>query len=256
MSKLLILAGLPIAHLEATRGAETGNLLRSDPREVWRDEASGSPVQLRLDMGSVQVIDTIFLGHADPLPAGATWSIRGGVAGYEEMVIAAPSQMRVIDPISSASRSGSHALWHSDPVAVRYLVIEMVQPAGAAPISAGSLMVGQAFSPQFNQEWGAGRGVTDTGRATRLAGGGFAIVEGVRRGSYSWSFGDLSDDETDALYDIQLQCGETRPVLVIEDPARSVGQLHRIHYGRFASLKPYKRRNPAQTRWELEVEEW
>ena len=63
-------------------------------------------------------------------------------------------------------------------------------------------------------------------------------------------------DEIDALYEIQLQCGQTRPVLVVEDPDRTAGQIHRIHYGRFAALKNYKRRNPAQTQWELEIEDW
>ena len=66
----------------------------------------------------------------------------------------------------------------------------------------------------------------------------------------------VSDAEADELYEIQLEVGETSPLLVIEDPDRTVGQVHRIHYARFSALKEYKRRNPAQTRWEFEIEEW
>jgi len=255
VSGLIIVAPRPIAGITASRGADAANLFTRDPREVWRDADSGSAVQFRIDLGEVQLIDTIFLGHATPLEAATTWTLRGGLVGYQQNVIQAQSGMRVQDSATSAPRR-SHGLWHGPPIGLRYLEIELSTPAGSPPIAIGSLMIGKAFAPKFNKEWGAGRGVLDTGRATRLANGGFAIVDGVRRGSYSWSFGDLSQAEVDALYEIQLQCGETAPVLVVEDPVRSVGLYHRIHYAKFASLKPYRRRNPAQTRWELEVEQW
>tara|TARA_B100001179_G_scaffold212670_1_gene180767 strand:- start:549 stop:1319 length:771 start_codon:yes stop_codon:yes gene_type:complete len=255
MGKLIIIAPAAISQLTATRGTDVLNLLKADPREAWRDTAVGSSVRLRIDLGAAQTIDTVFLGYAMPLASGAVWTIRGGLTGYTQSTLMAQGPMRAVDSANSTPQR-SHALWHGGKSTVRYLEIEVLQPAGASLLSIGSLIVGSSFKANFNQEWGGGRGVVDTGRAIRLAGGGFAISEGVRLGSYSWSFGDLTDDETEALYSIQLQCGETRPVLVVEDPERSPGQLNRIHYAKFVSLKPYKRRNPAQTRWEMEVEDW
>ncbi|MDB2694393.1 hypothetical protein N9Y45_02985 [Erythrobacter sp.] len=256
MGKLIVLAPVSLAGITASRGAvSAANLLKFDPREVWRDTSSGSAATLSIDLGALRRIDTVFLGHAAPLPDNALWSITGGAAGYVETTLLAQTRMRVADPAKSRPIR-SHALWCGEAVQVRYLRVEVNQPAGQSPMAIGSLMVGEAFKARFNQEWGGGRGVIDTGRATRLQSGGFATMEGVRLGSYSWSFGDLDSEEVDALYDIQLQCGTTAPVLVVEDPTPSTGQFHRIHYGKFASLKPYKRRSPAQTRWEMEVEQW
>ena len=255
MGKLIIVAPVQVGQLTATRGDEVENLLTADPREAWRDTATGTAARLRIDLGRAVAIDTVFLGYAIPLASGAIWTIRGGLTGYAQSVLMPQMPMRAVDSASMQPQR-SHALWHGSKSSVRYLEIEVVQPAGEPLLSVGSLIVGSSFKANYNQEWGAGRGVVDTGRAIRLAGGGFAINEGVRLGSYSWSFGDLAEDETEALYDIQRQCGETLPVLVVEDPERSPGQLNRIHYAKFVSLKPYKRRNAAQTRWEMEVEDW
>ncbi|QPL39395.1 hypothetical protein IT881_15250 [Erythrobacter sp. A30-3] len=256
MGKLIVLSPAEIAGITASRGAATvSNLLKADPREVWRDTQAGSVVTLSIDLGTVQAINTVFLGHAAPLPDNTLWTITGGATGYTQTTLLAQRPMRVADP-SSSRPDRSHGLWYGTAKQVRYLRIEILQPAGQSPIAVGSFLAGKAFQAQFNNEWGAGRGVIDTGRATRLQSGGFATIEGVRLGSYSWSFGDLDSEEVDELYDIQLQCGTTKPVLVVEDPTQSTGQFHRIHYSKFVSLKPYKRRSPAQTRWEMEVEQW
>lgn len=255
MGKLIVLAPYEVAGLTADRGSGVANLLTVDPREVWADAASGGVATFRIDLGAVREVDTIFLGHAIPLPAATAWTIRGGAASYTAGLLMARSAMRVVDGAGRAPER-SHGLWTGTPAMVRFLQIEIEQPSGAQPLAIGTLLVGKAFEAEFNQEWGGGRGVIDTGRASRLPGGGFAIVHGMRKGSYSWSLGDLSVDETDALYDIQLQCGETQPLLVVEDPDRTVGQFYRIHYAKFANLKAYKRRNQAQTRWEFEVEQW
>lgn len=253
MANILILASATIG-VTVSRGTGAANLLTANPKEVWLDSASGSAAQINIDLGAAQWIDTVFLGHVFPPAAGATWAITGGVAGFADVVLMAAGPLRAVDR-AGIFPDTSHALWTGDPVFVRYLRLTVTQPAGA-PLSAGALMVGSAFTPTWNKEWGSGRRVIDTGSATALPDGGFAVVEGVRKGSYSFTLGDLTDEEVDRLYALQLAVGETLPVLVVEDPAATAGQLQRIHYGRFAGLRAYERRNPEQTRWEITIEDW
>lgn len=255
MANILIMAGLPITAIAASRGTGAANLLTYDPKEVWQDSAVGAAATIDLDLGAAQAIDTVFLAAVYGAAAGATWTITGGLAGYTEFVIKAASALRAIDAAGEAPAI-SHALWTGGLVNARYVRISVTQPAGNAALMIGRAMVGAKFSPAFNKEWGAGRGVIDTGTATRLPSGGFSIVEGARLGTYAWSLGDLSAAEVDALYALQLAVGETIPLLVAEDPAATTGQMRRLHYAKFVGLKRYDRRNPLQTRWEFAVEEW
>ena len=255
MTGLIIVEPMSVASIAADRGTGEENLLLADPKDAWVDGAGAGPATLELDLGEARTIDTLFLGHCYPLAAGASWTIRGGLAAADEVVLQAASTMRVVDSATRAPER-SHTLWHGASAEVRYLSIEIEQAGGYDPLSIGSLIVGSAFAPTLGREWGSGRGVIDTGRATPNISGGLAIEHGTRKGTYSWPFGDLTQAEADALYEIQLEVGQTKPLLVVEDPARTVGQFHRIHYARFAALKSYKRRNAAQTRWEFEIEQW
>ncbi|MEO7469622.1 MAG: hypothetical protein ABIV36_21635 [Sphingobium limneticum] len=255
MSNILLTAPMQIAAVAASRGSGIANLLTADPREVWLDSAVGSPASIDIDLGSGRVIDTVFLGCLFNVDRAATWTITGGLAGYAEQVIQPVQAMRVPDR-TSALRTMSHALWFGGEQLVRYLRVTIVQPAGASPLSIGALVVGDGFQPRLNKEWGAGRGVKDTGVVTRLASGGVAVVDGVRYGTYGWTLGDLSVDEADALYEMQLAVGESRPMLVVEDPDRTAGLRNRIHYGALTGLRAFERRNVRQTSWQLSFEDW
>lgn len=255
MGKLLMLSPTAIAAIAATRGNGVANLLTPDPKEVWVDTAVTTPVNIDIDLGSVQPIDTVFLGTVTGAVAGTTWRIRGGVAGYTETDLLGTTALKAPDA-AGQSPAISHAFWNGAAQNVRYLRLVLTQPAGNQVLSAGVVMAGAAFVASLGQEWGAGRKVIDTGTATPLPSGGFAVVEGARKGSYSWTFGDLATAETDALYALQLDRGETRPLLVVEDPAQTTGLRWRLHYGKLMSLRQFERRNPAQTRWEMTIEEW
>lgn len=255
MKNLLLMAAAPIAALTVSRGDGAEDLLTFDPKEVWQDSAVGSAAQINIDFGGVREIDTVFLGHVLPPAAGATWIVTGGVAGYAETTLKPSGILRAVDR-PGLFPAMSHAFWTGDVVNIRYLRISVNQPGGSPALSAGTVMAGRAFVPQWNKEWGSGRRVIDTAAVTALPGGGFVIVDGARKGSYSWTFGDLTDEEVDRLYDLQLQVGESRPVLVVEDPDVTAGQLQRIHYAKFVGLRAYERRNPEQTRWEISVEDW
>lgn len=255
MANLLILAPATIAAIAASRGADVANLLTPDPREVWADSVVGTAATIDIDLGVVRAIDTVALCHVTPPHANATWTITGGAAGYTTTTIKAASALRVPD-VAGRSPALSHALWHGPSVNVRYVRISVTQPVASATLTAGVALIGQAFSPSKGQEWGAGRRVIDTGTSTGLPDGGFATVEGVRKSSWSWTLGDLTDDERDQLYELALSVGETRPVLVVEDPAATAGLRRRMHYGLLRQLRPYERANHNRTKWEMTVEEW
>ncbi len=255
MANILITEPMPIAAIAVSRGTGATNLLTVDPREVWADTAVGAPVTIDIDLGIERIIDTVFLGCMFAADRAATWSISGGLAGYAEQAVMAAQALRVPDR-DWKMRSMAHALWFGAEQLVRYLRLTINQPGGASPLQIGTLIIGDGFQPQLNKEWGAGRGVKDTGVVTRLPGGGVSVVEGARFGTYSWTLGDLSVDEADRLYEMQLGVGESRPVLVVEDPARTAGLRNRIHYGALTSLRPFERRNRRQTNWQLGVEDW
>jgi hypothetical protein len=255
MANLLVLAPAPIAALATSRGTGAANLLSPDPREVWADSAVGSAASIDIDLGAVRAVDTIFLGHVLPPATGATWTITGGAAGYADTVIKAAGALRVPDVAGRAPQL-SHALWHGASVNVRYLRLSVTQPGGSPALTAGVVLAGTALKPAYGQEWGSGRRVIDTGSATGLPDGGFATVEGVRKSSWSWTLGDLTNDELDRLYEIALDRGETRPLLVVEDMSATAGLRRRVHYGRFIGLRPFERSKPNRNRWELQIEDW
>jgi len=255
MANILIMGPTAISALAVSRGSGGANLLTADPKEVWTDSAVGSVVNIDIDLGANQSINTVFLGSILGAVAGATWTITGGVAAYTTTTLKASGALRANDA-SGQSPGVSHGFWTGNAATVRYLRLALTQPAGNPVLQAGNVMIGSAFQPTWNKEWGSGRQVIDTGSATRLPGGGFAMVEGARPGSYRWTLGDLTDAEVDTLYALQMDRGETRPILVVEDPVATTGLRNRIHYGRFTALRAYERRNPKQTRWDFSMEEW
>jgi hypothetical protein len=257
VGSLLILstAPTPIAAIATSRGTGSANLLTRSPKEVWVDDAVGSPATIDIDLGTVTAIDTIYLGSVSPPAALASWTITGGAGSYNDQVIKAASALRAID---TASRSPqlTHAFWTGAVVYVRYLRLSLLQPNGYGVLSIGAVMAGRSWRPQFNMEFGSGRRVIDTGTVAALPDGGFGTIEGVRKREFNWTLGDLSRDEADALEELLLDHGETIPLLVIEDPDATTGQRARIHYGLFVGLKAYERKNAVQTTWQFTFEDW
>lgn len=257
MGKLLIVSGrilASVAAISASRGSGVENVLTNDPKEVWTDAAVGSAANIDIDLGAVRPISTVALCGLYDAAAGATWTISGGASGYAETTLKASGALRAVD--GAVVNNPTHALWNGATFNIRYLRISLVQPGGEPVLKLGRVIAGSGFTPTFNKEWGAGRGIVDTGTATRLPSGGIATVEGARFGSYAWTLGDLTDVEVETLYGLQRAHGETLPLLVVEDPDATYGQAERIHYGCLVSLRRFERRSPGRTRWEFTVEEW
>lgn len=255
MSQLLIVEPMELAAIAASRGSGADLLQSRDPKEVWADSAAGSPATLSIDLGSVRSVDTILLGHVRPPAAGAIWSIIGGVTSPFELTIQPDAALRVPDAAGQFATT-SHALWTGAPVNVRYLIVTVRQAEGYPSLTAGTLVIGKAIAVELGPEWGSGRQPIDTGTATPLPSGGFAVVDGARKRRYSWTFGDLSYAEAERLEALALALGNTKPGVVIEDAARTAGLRGRIWYGVFEKWKQYERRNRRQTRWEIGIEEW
>ncbi|MCX7284413.1 MAG: hypothetical protein NTX28_10270 [Novosphingobium sp.] len=253
MGNILMLRPESFQAIAVSRGTGSANLLTIDPREVWIDSAVGSAVEFDIDFGEVRAVDTVFLGALVQAHAEASWTITGGVASYNAMTVKAAGTLRVPERAGRVQR-GSHAFWHGDDVLVRFLRISVTQPVGQPVLAIGVLMAGQSFVPAWNMEWGGGRAVRDTGSVTRLPSGSVAAVEGARYGSFKWTLSDLTDEETDYLFELQLDRGETRPLLVVEDPDQTPGLLGRIHYGQLTGIRHFERRNPKQTRWEFQID--
>ena len=254
MSRFLVVEPMKVASVTSSRGSGAANLMTPDPKEAWADSATGSAATLLVDLGGVRTIDTIFLGYVSPPTPLASWSISGGSADAGEAPIQALTTLCVPDVAGDANPT-SHALWTGPARAVRYLAISLTQDVGLA-LTAGALVVGKSFNADLGQEWGAGRKPIDTGSATQLPSGGFAVVEGARKCLFTWTFGDLSLAEADQLEMLALRLGKTKPGLVIEDDSRTPGLRSRIHYGLFEQWRAYERRNRRQTRWEIGIEEW
>lgn len=253
MGRILIASPLAVANITASLGTGVTNLLTPDPLEVFRDPGTGASFNIDVDLGSSQSVDTVFLGGLNAALAGATWTITGGLAGYTEFTLATSRALRVPERNGKVSAI-THAFWNGAAVNARYVRITIARAAGTA-MTVAALAIGKAFVPTFNNEWGAARGVKDTGTVTRLPDGAVSVVEGVRYGTYSWTLGDLTDDEADALYDLQLARGESKTVLVCENPDIVAGLRQRLHFGLLTTLRPYDRRGIAQTRWDMTVED-
>lgn len=254
MSELLIVEPMRIAAIAASRGTGAANLATADPKEVWADTATGA-MTITVDLGAVRSVDTVLLGYVRPPAAGARWSIAGGASAQAQDVVQPDTALRVPD-VTDDFAVRTHALWHGPTIDLRHLTLTLAQPGGSPPLTAGVLVVGRAFEAKLGREWGSGRRPVDTGTVTELPSGGFAVVEGVRKSGLGWTFGDLDDDETDRLEGIARRLGATRPGVVIEDAAPTAGLASRIHYGLFDRWRPYDRRDRAQTKWEVGIQQW
>lgn len=251
MSKMMILSPLEIAALADVNGNIGVSLLNAktpDPKEVVVASKDAGTAIVRLDLGSEQTIDSLFLGYTRNL----TFQWGTGTS---------PTAMtgRAIPLAASATANPlrQHALARlAAPIVARYIDVVLFKTDINRDGTVGIFSAGLAFEPTWNREWGGGRQVLDTGSKEPLISGGFGLERGTRKASYRWTFGDLSDGETEALYSIALDRGETAPVVVVEDPDNTPGLNERIHYGLFDRFEAYERQAPGKTRWSLAMTQW
>jgi hypothetical protein len=251
VSSLLIVQPYRIAVVSGS--GNLGLMATPDPKEAGVIAGgSGSSGSLHLDMGVAVSVDTLFIGYHSATD-GQQFAAYATGADYTDtsnpLVSTAILQQPGIGP-------PFHRVDRFTPRTSRYFRIDFNSGPNGTGYYMGVVALGLAFQPTFGHEYGSGRLVTDTGASERLFGGGFGISEGTRAGGWQWTLGDLSDAETRALYRIALDRGNTRSLLVVENPDVTDGIIERIHWGLFAKLDAYERYAPNLTRWSLRIDDW
>lgn len=247
MSVLSIVRPYPISAIAGTADG-AARLMTPDPKEAAIIVAAGSKT-IDIDLGVARSIDTIFLGYTSAAAADVLTATYG-TAGYTTTawgsnIAAADSQL--LTPIRHFYSK------RASPVTARYIRLTGTFTAGYA---IGMACVGLSFNPQYGHEYGGGRGVISTGTAERLFSGGFGIDEGTTAGMWQFTLGDLQPAEVRQLYAIARDRGETKSLLVVEDPDAGADLAERCHWGIFRKIEAYERLDPANTRWSFTVEDW
>jgi hypothetical protein len=253
MSNMLILKPLT-ATVADFNGNLSGvaNVLTFDPKEAMIHPANVGAAVLDFDLGSPQLIDCFYIGYHGY--NGQSLTITGGAAAYNTTThLVDTPNWPAPSPVQFPLRR--HAFIRlAAPVINRFVRLQF---SGAAVRShIGVVAIGLAFRPFYNREWGSGRQPIDTGSRETLRGGGFGIGEGARKAAFRWTFGDLDTAEVDALYNLSLEVGETRPIIVAEDPDFTVGLNERLHYGLFDRFEEYSRQDTTKTRWSMGITQW
>lgn len=245
MAVAAIVRPLPISAIGGTF-PNVSRLLTPDPKEAAITASSGIAT-IDIDLGSVQSIDTIFLGYTSG-HSGEGVGLLYGTAAYDTT----PGPLIPIGDSDLIAPRRHFLQVLPAPISARYIRLTKDY---AANYAIGVVAVGLAFRPTWGHEYGSGRIIESTGTAERLFGGGFGIDEGVTAGGWQWTFGDLQEADRKALYAIARNLGETKTVLVIEDPA-STELTDACHWGLFRKLEAYERLDPKNTRWSFQIGDW
>ena len=246
MSNHLIIRPLPFA-VAATGLASASQLLSPEPKQVA--VAIGGAATIALDLGAATAIDTVFIGYTNDSGAGSFAMSYGPATGFENAVAGATTAL----PTKLIGGRPHFLKVLAAPVTARFIGLTANLAAG---FEIGVVALGKALRPALGPEFGHGKGVIDTGTATRRRDGGFAIDPGTRATSFQWTLGDLTDDVRDQLYAILQDRGETRSVLIVEGTEPSPALSERLHWSLMTRIEAYERRDPELTRWSLKTQDW
>lgn len=236
--------------LSINSGAGGANLLSLPPREIWSGDGATNPIIIQIDLGAVTSWDTIALVNC-VAAAGATWTIRSGVAGYTEtMHVNAGVMLLASEEVADATRP---ALFYSAAsINARYVRID-INPAATA-ISMGCLVLGKSWQPTYPREQGAGRVPTDTGTRVEMPDGGIAGVPGVLNSGFDWVFADLDPADLKKLWGVFRRRRTTEPIILVEETTGAAAED--VHYCTFVNLERFERRDQSKSRWSLSVRDW
>lgn len=215
-----------------------------DPKEVAYSNGAGART-IDIDLGAAQMVGAIYLGGVS---GTTTFAVTGGAASYTTTsygnIVVAPKRTAV---------SPRQYLLEFAPVSLRYIRLSATLADG---FEVGIAAACERFTSEYGHEWGAGRGLEDMSSVTANRAGGFGIDPGAIVPSYDWTFGDLNDEEREALFDMLRKVGTSSPVIICEDPAVTNDLDARLHYSLFQRLEKYERRSVGITRWSLKARDW
>ncbi|WJY18669.1 hypothetical protein QQS45_13870 [Alteriqipengyuania flavescens] len=209
-----------------------------------------SDCEIHVDLGAVQPIDTIFVGHTNIADNSGIKVFRAGAfqgEGLEQLANGPLTQ----DTLARLA----HGIYQMPaPVDCRYLRIQIDHYGAGPAVKVGSLLVGKRFEHVY--EYKSGRRPIDLSERVDRSGGGFGFGFGAVKSSFRFTFSDLSDSELDALWDLVMRAGSHQPVVVIEGGINASPTAAQIHYCVFDRFEAFEREDPAATRWSLTVEDW
>lgn len=232
---------------EGSTLSNSPNLYTADPKEVGIALTGLSSAVIEIDLGSIKPVSAVYVGAQSH---SRFFDITGGASSYNSDFIGSPTVANKLSGVAPFK----NLVVLTTPLNLRYIRLNLYDVAIGSTI--GNVIVGKAFRPTWGHEYGEGRGVGDTGSATRLLSGGFGINPGARFKTWDFTLGDLTDAEVEELYDIALSVGTTNPIVVCENPDLTDNLDARIHYGLFSKLDRFDRLIPGATKWNLKVEEW
>lgn len=244
------------------------NLVDKQPKVVAQTAVGAGTfsTMIEIDLGANNDIDTLVLMHTN-LSSAAQWRVFGVPAATAFAAPDAEPAGQLILGFAGWTNFGvmpttrqtrRHALAIGSMVTVRRLRIYVRDTTPQNPeavIRLGTLAIGRRWSPAFNFELGGGRRIQDRSSMRDMPGGEIAGLRGARVPVTRVSWGDMTDAELLALWDILSDVGESEPVLLIEDPDPTTGQCERIHYG-LQSSDFYERSMADKSRVELRLKEW
>jgi hypothetical protein len=199
-------------------------------------------------MGVAVTLDSFFIGYHNGLTTETVmpwYDPGGGLTPITGTSFLRPADCKTVR---------ANTLLSFSSLTSRYWMLQF--SAKATALQVGTIVAGKSFECAWDREWGSGRRLIDTSKVLDLPSGGFGTQRGARKASYSWTFGDLTDAETETLWGMALRLGTSDPLVVCERQGAASGASEQLHYGLFASFDQFERREPSATKWALSITEW
>lgn len=272
MSFGIIVRPIPLAAAQITATGNFGinaafpatNLASRQPKVVTQTNvrSSGSTITLviNIDLLADTAIDTIALMFTN-CSSEATWLAYGATAAAGAITESAPNLIFTSTAFGMAPTTRElrrHALWTAaTPVSRRYIRIIITDTLANAEnlIRAGVPVIGQRIAPAYNFELGSGRRIDDRSQLRVLPGGETYVEEGGRVPLWRATWSNLTEAEMALIWSLLVEIGQSRPVLLVEDPDATAGQAERMHYGLLEGLDFHERVQLDKQRIDLRVRE-
>lgn len=236
----------------------SANLTDPQPKVVFKSTmpVGTAALFLDIDLGADTSIDTVALLFTN-FTAGATWLVQGATqaAGAGAVATLAGFGAQAFGVASTTRSNPRHGFIAGTSATVRYLRIIVTETA-LRVMQIGVIAIGTRWLPSFNFELGAGRKITDLSDKRTLPGGEKGIWRKAKVPMFRGTWSNVVDIELLDLWSILSEVGESEPLLLIEDPDATTGQLERIHYCTIDGLDFYERAQVDKSRIDLRFEEW
>ena len=254
MANGLIVRPLPMeavspSHVAA--GFPGANLANDYAGVIWRSSVIESYLNILIDLGSDQRIDTAMLFGCQGMPANAVLQVFGATAAqgssfatYSYNSAGEPFWAGTAMPTSGRGVS----LWHDRAARTtpcRYWLLQLTGVAGLQ-ISAARVVIGAALTLERNFGNGGATGVRDLGSLDYSARGVMLRRRAARLRTLALTFSSIRKDELEAQVSPLLEyVGNTELVAIVTDPAVDPQRQNRCWLGPLVGDLSAVRRNAA-----------